>query len=71
MIFEIRGAAASGFCARPLGHAIFTEAESWDDRRAIVPLSKMPADQEEGRPETIVCPTRPAARFTGFSRRSR
>jgi hypothetical protein len=37
LIFEIRGAEEGGFCARALGHAIFTEAETWEELRANVP----------------------------------
>jgi hypothetical protein len=36
LIFEIRGAEEGGFCARALGHAIFTEAETWEELRANV-----------------------------------
>jgi predicted RNase H-like HicB family nuclease len=34
LIFEIRDAEEGGFCARALGHGIFTEAENWDELRA-------------------------------------
>jgi len=34
LIFEIRDAEEGGFYARALGHAIFTQAESWDELRA-------------------------------------
>jgi hypothetical protein len=36
LIFEIRDAEEVGFYARALGHAIFTEAENWDELRAKV-----------------------------------
>ena len=36
LIFEIRGAEEGGFCARALGHAIFTEGETWEELRANV-----------------------------------
>ncbi|HEY1946098.1 MAG TPA: 2-phospho-L-lactate guanylyltransferase [Bryobacteraceae bacterium] len=36
LIFEIRDAEEGGYCARALGHAIFTEAETWEDLRANV-----------------------------------
>src|SRR3954451_11006285 len=36
LIFEIRDAEEGGFCARALGHAIFTEADTWDELRANV-----------------------------------
>jgi hypothetical protein len=34
LIFEVRDAEEGGFYARALGHAIFTEAENWDELRA-------------------------------------
>ena len=36
LIFEIRDAEEGGFYARALGHAIFTEAETWEELRANV-----------------------------------
>jgi predicted RNase H-like HicB family nuclease len=36
LIFEIRDAEEGGYCARALGHAIFTEAETWQELRANV-----------------------------------
>lgn len=33
LIFEIRDAEEGGYCARALGHAIFTEAETWEELR--------------------------------------
>ena len=36
LIFEVHDAEGGGFCARALGHAIFTEAENWGDLRANV-----------------------------------
>lgn len=36
MIFEVREAEEGGFTARALGHAIFTEAETWEELRANV-----------------------------------
>ena len=33
LIFEIRDAAEGGFYARALGHAIFTQAENWEELR--------------------------------------
>ena len=35
-IFEIRDAEEGGFYGRSLGHAIFTEAETWDQLRENV-----------------------------------
>jgi predicted RNase H-like HicB family nuclease len=36
LIFEVRDAEEGGFYARALGHAIFTEAETWEELRANV-----------------------------------
>jgi hypothetical protein len=36
LIFEIRDAAEGGYCARALGHSIFTEADTWEELRANV-----------------------------------
>jgi hypothetical protein len=36
LIFEIRDGEEGGFCARALGHAIFTEGETWEELRANV-----------------------------------
>jgi len=36
LIFEVRDAEEGGYFARALGHAIFTEAETWDELRANV-----------------------------------
>jgi predicted RNase H-like HicB family nuclease len=36
LIFEVRDAEEGGYWARALGHAIFTEAETWEDLRANV-----------------------------------
>jgi hypothetical protein len=36
LIFEVRDAEEGGYCARALGHAIFTEAETWEELRENV-----------------------------------
>ena len=36
LIFEVRDAEEGGYYARALGHAIFTEAENWEELRANV-----------------------------------
>jgi predicted RNase H-like HicB family nuclease len=36
LIFEVRDAEEGGFCARALGHGIFTEGETWEELRANV-----------------------------------
>jgi hypothetical protein len=34
LIFEVRDAGEGGYYARALGHAIFTEADTWEQLRA-------------------------------------
>jgi predicted RNase H-like HicB family nuclease len=36
LIFEVRDAEEGGYCARALGHAIFTQADTWEELRANV-----------------------------------
>jgi hypothetical protein len=36
LVFEIRDAEERGYCARALGHGIFTEAETWNELRENV-----------------------------------
>jgi hypothetical protein len=36
LIFEVRDAEEGGYCARALGYAIFTEAETWDELRGNI-----------------------------------
>jgi predicted RNase H-like HicB family nuclease len=36
LIFEVRDAEEGGFYARALGHAVFTEAENWEELRTNV-----------------------------------
>jgi len=36
LIFEVRDAEEGGYCARALGHAIFTEADTWEELRSNV-----------------------------------
>ena len=36
MIFEVRDAEEGGYYARALGHAVFTEAETWEELRVNV-----------------------------------
>lgn len=36
IIFEVRDAEEGGYCARALGHSIFTEADSWEELRANI-----------------------------------
>ena len=34
LIFEVRDAEEGGYCARALGYAIFTQADTWEELRA-------------------------------------
>lgn len=36
LIFEVRDAEEGGYCARALGHAIFTQADTWEQLRTNV-----------------------------------
>ncbi|HKW99387.1 MAG TPA: hypothetical protein VJN43_16725 [Bryobacteraceae bacterium] len=36
LIFEVRDAEEGGYCARALGHPIFTQGETWKELRANV-----------------------------------
>jgi predicted RNase H-like HicB family nuclease len=36
LIFEVRDAEEGGYCARALGHSIFTQADTWEELRANV-----------------------------------
>lgn len=54
LIFEIRDAEDGGFYARALGHAIFTEAESWDElRRNVVEAASLHFEDSDARPRLI------------------
>jgi predicted RNase H-like HicB family nuclease len=33
LIFEVHDAEEGGYCARALGHAIFTQADTWEELR--------------------------------------
>ena len=54
LIFEIRDAEEGGYCARALGHAIFTEAETWEALRRNV-LEAVEVHFEDGavRPRMV------------------
>jgi hypothetical protein len=36
IIFEVQEAEEGGFCARALGHSIFSEGNDWDELRRMV-----------------------------------
>lgn len=54
LIFEIRDAEEGGYCARALGHSIFTQAETWEELRRNV-LDAVSLHFEEGgvRPRMV------------------
>jgi hypothetical protein len=54
LIFEIRDAAEGGYCARALGHAIFTEANTWDELRAnVLDAVTLHFDESATRPKMV------------------
>jgi hypothetical protein len=54
LIFEIRDSEEGGLCARALGHAIFTEADSWDElRRNILEAVGLHFEDESERPRLV------------------
>ena len=54
LIFEIRDAEEGGYYARALGHAIFTEAETWEDLRAnLLDAVSLHFEDLEARPTLV------------------
>jgi predicted RNase H-like HicB family nuclease len=54
LIFEIRDSEDGGFCARALGHAIFTEAETWEELRAnVVEATSVHFEDAAARPRLV------------------
>jgi hypothetical protein len=54
LIFEIRDSEEGGFCARALGHGIFTEAETWEELRAnVLEAVAMPFEDAADRPRLV------------------
>jgi len=54
LIFEIRDAEEGGFYARALGHAIFTEAETWDElRNNVLEAVDLHFEDEPSRPRLV------------------
>ena len=54
LIFEVRDAEEGGYCARALGHGIFTEAETWEELRANV-LEAISVHFEDGPVHPGLC----------------
>ena len=54
LIFEVREAEEGGYFARALGHAIFTEAETWEGlRESVLEVSTLHFENEAERPKLI------------------
>jgi hypothetical protein len=54
LIFEVRDAEEGGFYARALGHAIFTEADTWEELRAnVLEATSLHFDDESVRPRIV------------------
>ncbi len=54
LIFEIRDAEEGGYYARALGHAIFTQAETWNELRAnVLEATSLHFEDSEMRPRLI------------------
>ncbi|MGD0498686.1 MAG: 2-oxoisovalerate dehydrogenase [Bryobacteraceae bacterium] len=54
LIFEVRDAEEGGYYARALGHAIFTEAETWDELRAnVLEATSLHFDDGAARPRLV------------------
>ena len=54
LIFEVRDAEEGGYCARALGHGIFTEAESWEELRAnVLEATSLHFEEETVRPRLV------------------
>jgi len=54
LIFEIRDAEEGGYFARALGHAIFTEADSWEELRAnLLEAVSLHFEDAETRPRLV------------------
>jgi predicted RNase H-like HicB family nuclease len=54
LIFEVRDAEEGGYFARALGHAIFTEAETWDELRTnVLEAVSLHFEDEEIQPRLV------------------
>lgn len=54
LIFEVRDADEGGFYARPLGHSIFTQAETWDELRAnVLEATSLHFEEEAVQPRLV------------------
>jgi hypothetical protein len=54
LIFEVRDGEEGGYCARALGYAIFTEAETWDELRAdVLEATSLHFEDSHAHPRTV------------------
>ncbi len=54
IIFEVRDAEEGGYYARALGHAIFTEAETWDELRVnVLEATFLHFEDEHAQPRLV------------------
>jgi hypothetical protein len=54
LIFEIRDAEEGGYYARALGHAIFTEADTWDElRKNVLDAVSQHFEEDASRPRLV------------------
>ena len=54
LIFEVHDAEGGGFCARALGHAIFTEAETWEELRSnVLEATSLHFETDTSRPRFV------------------
>ena len=54
LIFEVREAEEGGYVARALGHAIFTEAETWAELRDnVLEVTSLHFDDAAAMPKLI------------------
>lgn len=54
LIFEVRDADEGGYWARALGHAIFTQAQTWEELRAnVLEATSVHFEDEPVRPRVV------------------
>jgi hypothetical protein len=54
LIFEVRDAEEGGLWARALGHAIFTQAETWEQlRESVLEASALHFEDADERPTLV------------------
>ena len=54
LIFEVRNVEEGGYCARALGHAIFTQAETWEELRTnVLEALSLHFEDDQVRPRLV------------------